>query len=233
LLLINPNCSAHITERLAQSARAALARGDMLTAVTAQGHPAVVRSAVMLGQADANALALLQQHAAGHDAVLLGISLDRAAPQLRHARPNLPVLGMTEAALLTACLCSERIGLLTLGASLLQLYRERVEGVGVASRVVAYEAPESELAFAIAGPLVDPQVLEVLVHACRRLHGAGAQAVVLAGAVLCGYARPLRQRCGMPVFDGVDCAVRQLQVLRASLAATQFKSLASTTSRFR
>jgi Asp/Glu/hydantoin racemase len=71
---------------------------------------------------------------------------------------------------------------------------------------------------------VDPQVLEVLVHACRRLHSAGAQAVVLAGAVLCGYARLLRQRCGMRVFDGVDCAVRQLQVLRASLAATQFES---------
>jgi Asp/Glu/hydantoin racemase len=175
----------------------------------------------------------VQPLAGGPPAVGLVFPLARGAPLVRRPRPDLPVLGMTEAALLTACLCSERIGLLTLGASVLQLYRERVEGVGVASRVLAYEAPESELAFAIAGPLVDPQVLEVLVHACRRLHGAGAQAVVLAGAVLCGYARPLRQRCGMPVFDGVDCAVRQLQVLRASLAATQFESLASTTSRFR
>ncbi|MEP7283914.1 MAG: aspartate/glutamate racemase family protein, partial [Rubrivivax sp.] len=124
--MINPNTSAHITERMAASARTTLIQGDVLTAITAVDGPAVVRSAVLLAQADVSAMALADTHASQHDAIVLGISLDGVAPRLRQHHPELPIVGMTEAALLTACLQCERIGLLTLGASLLPLYRQRV-----------------------------------------------------------------------------------------------------------
>ena len=207
LLLINPNTSVHITERLATSARAALAAGDTLTAVTASQGPAVVRDAAQLREAEHSALTLAGEHAPRHDAIVLGISLDGAAPRLRARHPGLPVVGMTEAALLSACLRSERIGLLTLGASLLLLYRQRVDEIGLASRVVAWEGPESAPAFAAGTARVDAALLGLLADACDRLHQAGAQSVVLAGAVLCGYAQALADRCALPVFDGVACAV--------------------------
>lgn len=218
LLLINPNTSVHITERLVASARAALAAGDALTAVTARQGPAAVRDAAQLRAAEENALALAGEHAPGHDAIVLGISLDGAAPRLRARHPDLPVVGMTEAALLSACLRSERIGLLTLGASLLPLYRQRVEEIGLVSRVVAWEGPESTQAFAAGTARVDDAVLGVLADACGRMRMAGAQSVVLAGAVLCGYARDLALHCALPVFDGVSCAVGQA---RAQLALRQ------------
>ena len=215
LLLINPNTSVHITERLAASARAALAAGESVTAITASDSPRVVRSAADLLQADANALALADAHVAGHDALVLGISLDGAAPLLRQRHPGLPVIGMTEAALLTACLRADRLGLLTLGGSMLPLYRQRVEQIGLTSRMAGYEAPESPRAFepgAALQPAVAPEVLDVLAAAINRLQAAGAQAVVLSGAVLCGYDRALQARCGLPVFDGVACAVAQARV---------------------
>ena len=213
LLLINPNTSVHITERLAASARAAMAPEDTLTPVTATEGPAAVRDAEQLGQAETNALALARGHAAGHDAIVLGISLDGAAPRLRQMDRDRPVVGMTEAALLTACLCTERIGLLTLGAALLPLYRQRVDQIGLAARVVAYEAAESAPAFADGSASVDPAVLAVLADACDRLRRSGAQSVLLAGAVLCGYALALTRRCGLPAFDGVECAVGQVRIL--------------------
>jgi allantoin racemase len=212
LLLINPNTSAHITERLAASARLALVAGDALTAVTAVDGPRVVRSAAELQQAEASALALAAMHAPTHDAVVLAISLDGAAVRLREAHPGVPVVGMTEAALLIGCLRAERLGLLTLGASLLPLYRERIAQIGLASRVVACEAPELPAAFGADSSGVSPEVLAGLEPACRRLSEAGAQAVVLAGAVLCGYAAALQARCGLPVHDGVSCAVRLARV---------------------
>lgn len=216
LLLINPNTSLHITERVATSARCALEPGDELAAVTASAGPQVVRSAADLREAEVSALSLADAHAAQHDAIVLAISLDGAAPRLRERHPNLAVVGMTEAALLTACLRTERIGVLTLGAALLPLYRQRVEQVGVASRVAAYEAPEAPDAFASGGPHVSADLLDVLSAACGRLRRSGAQAVVLAGAVLCGYAAALESRCAMPVFDGVACAVRQARLLIAA-----------------
>ena len=225
LLLVNPNASPHITARLAASARTALRPGDRLTAVNADAHtgPAVVRDAAGLRQAEANALALAAAHAGGHDAIVLGISLDGAAPALRAAHPERPVVGMTEAALCTAALAGERIGLLTLGADLLPLYHARVAAIGLAGRVVAAEAPDLPAAFAAPAtpPASDPAPLDagvvvVLADAVRRLHARGAQSVVLAGAVLCGYAPVLGTATGVLCLDGVACAVGQLRTLLAA-----------------
>jgi allantoin racemase len=213
LLLINPNSSAHITARLAASAREMLDPGDALTAISASGAPAVVRWTEWLRQADANALALADAHAPGHDAVLLAISLDGAATLLRVQHRPRPVVGMTEAALMTACLHVDRIGLLTLGAALLPLYRERVDAMGLTGRVTAWQAPQAPAAFDSSCVGVEPGVLDMLVDACARLREDGAEAVVLAGAVLCGYASALTARTGVPVFDGMHCAVAQARLL--------------------
>lgn len=213
LLLINPNTSAHITARLAASARRAMAAGDVLSAVTAAQGPAVVRSAEGLREAEINAQQLATAHGQAHDAIVLGISLDGAATGLRALWPHLPVVGMTEAALLTACLHRDRIGVVTLGASLLPLYRLRIAEVGVASRVVGVEAPEAPEAFTARAGDPAPAVLACLADAIDRLQHAGAQAIVLAGAVLCGHAQALQRRAGLPVFDGVDCAVRQARLM--------------------
>lgn len=216
-LLINPNASTHITERMAASARAALVSGESLRTATADGEPAVVRSRATLAQADRNAEAMLAAHAGDCDAVVLGISLDGAAPALRRQRPDLPIVGMTEAALMSACLRVERVGLLTLGAALVPLYAERVAHIGLSARVAGIEAPEAPAAFAADTTGVQPQTLALLADAGRRLQATGAQAVVLAGAVLCGgYAGALAAQLGCPVYDGVACAIRQARSLLTS-----------------
>jgi allantoin racemase len=220
LLLINPNTSAHITARLAASARAVLELGDELTAVTASEGPEVVRSAEMLAQADASSFTLAESHATNCDAIVLGISLDGAAHRLRELHQKLPIVGMTEAGLFTACLCAERIGMLTLGADLLPLYRQRVEEIGLSSRVVAYRAPEVANAFSADASLIDPEVLDQLSDACLQMQHEGAQAIVLAGAVLCGYAAALIARCGLPVLDGVACAVGHVRIALACKLST-------------
>ena len=89
---------------------------------------------------------------------------------------------------------SDRIGVVTLGESLLSLYWQRITEVGVASRVVGVEAPEAPAAFEPGAGDVSPAVLACLAEACDRLRCRGAQAIVLAGAVLCGYAQALQAR---------------------------------------
>lgn len=212
-LLINPNGSPHITARLAASARAVLDPGESLTAVNASGQPAVVHDAATLAQADGNALTLLATHAAGADAVLLGISLDGAADTLRRQHPQRPVVGMTEAALMSACLRVRRVGLLTLGPAMAPLYAARVAQIGLSGRVVGIDAPAAPAAFLPGTAEVDADVLAVLDAASARLQAAGAEALILAGAVLCGYAPALAARRAVPVFDGMACAVLQARAL--------------------
>lgn len=216
LLLVNPNASRAITERMAESARAMLAPGDTLTALTAPDGPLVVRDAEQLAQAERSALRLADAHAPTHDALLLAISLDGGVIALRRQHPQLPIVGMTEAALCVARSITGRIGLLTLGAVLLPLYRQRVEQAGFGADVIAFEAPELPAAFAADAPRVSPGGCKVLAHACGRLRDAGAEAVVLAGAVLCGYAGPLTDACGVPVLDGVMCGVQRCRARSGS-----------------
>lgn len=174
----------------------------------------MVRDAATLQQAEHNAIALFDAHADACDAVLLGISLDGAAPLLRLRRPALPVVGMTEAALMSACLRAQRVGLLTLGPGLVPMYAARVAQIGLSSRVVGIEAPEAPQAFLPATMGVHPDTLALLCVAGTCLQAQGAQTLVLAGAVLCGgYAAELSARCACPVFDGMVCAVEQARGL--------------------
>lgn len=208
ILLYNPNRSAHITERMAASARAELDAGHRLSAVTGAGGPLVVRDAATLRQAEAEAhraLPLLMQSA---DALLLAISLDAAVDHWRPVLAPHPVRGMTEAAVAAA---AGRIGLLTLGPALLPLYRDRLDALVPASRIAGVEAPELALAFEPGEPLVSPRVWPTLLSAGQRLVRSGADSIVLAGAVLCGYDQVLTKALGVPVLDGVRCAMRQLQ----------------------
>lgn len=206
LLLVNPNTSAHITERLALSARAQLPAGVSLTAVTASDGPPAIRSPADLQAAADRVFALAGAHQAGHDALVIGISLDCGLAATRAAWAPRPVLGMTEAACHMACTAGPRFALLTLGADMADSYRAHVARLGLAERLAGVGAPELPEAFHAAPGDLLPGVLDALAEAARPLCGPGVGSVVLAGAVLCGYAHALSLRLGLPVWDGAACA---------------------------
>lgn len=207
LLLINPNTSEAITERLAASARPLLGPADHLTALTASEGPRAVTQAAELPAAAERVRAMARQHGPAHDAVLIAISLDCGLAETRAALSPRPVIGMTEAACLMALLHGPRFGLLTLGPQLAPLYQAHVASLGLASRLAGLAAPELPQAYGAAAGTLDPAVTEALAAAAQGLVAAGADSLVLAGAVLCGYAPALKARVGRPVLDGMACAV--------------------------
>lgn len=215
LLLVNPNTSTHITERLARSARTQLSADVSLTALTAHEGPTAVRSPVELAAAAERVFTMASAHHTDHDAVVVGISLDCGLAATRAAWSPRPVLGMTEAACHMACLAGPQFVLLTTGAVMANSYRDHVAQLGLASRLTAVAAPEAPEAFTAAPHEVLPSVLDALVDSVRPLCGPEVGSLVLAGAVLCGYAQALSRRVGLPVFDGVACAV---QLVRARWA---------------
>ena len=118
LLLINPNTSAHITDRMAASARSILPSGVELVALTASEGPTAVRSPSEVSVATRNVISMAYQHGAEYDAILIGISLDCGVEVVRgHFAPR-PVEGMTEAACRMASTNGSKFGLLTLGNSM-------------------------------------------------------------------------------------------------------------------
>lgn len=215
LLLINPNRSQWITERVAAPARAVLLAHEELHAVTSVDGPEVVRTPPQIDAARDEVLALAARHGAGYEARILGISLDCGWAEARAQQWPQPVIGMTEAACMAACLHGRRFGVLTVGAAMRPHYERHVHDLGLAARCAGVVAPDCAHAFASEGGALQAEVLAVLLGGLSELRRMGADSVVLAGAVLCGYGPGLQRLSRMPVFEGPVCAVGMARTLCA------------------
>lgn len=206
LLLINPNTSAHVTDRMVAAAQRTLGPHATVTGVTAASGPAIVGSRSENALAAASALELAAAHAQAADAVVLAISTDAGLDALREML-EVPVAGMLEAALFTAAQLGGRIGLMTLGARMLPLYQERAQLYGIASRVCAWHA--LELPAAYAQHTSDDVVEAVAGHALQLVRDNSLDVLVLSGAVLAGYREAVARRLPVPVIDGTEAACWQ------------------------
>lgn len=204
ILLVNPNLTQTITDAMARAARRAASPGTEIVAVTGTFGPQVISSRAENVVAAHGVLDLAARHAAGCDAVVLGVSLDSGLGALRELL-EVPVVGMLEAGLHVASLLGARIALVTFGARLVPLYEELVRGYEFAGRVVRVAA----LPFAPADAYAEPaRVRSALAEACRGLAQAdGAEAIVLAGAALAGIGEEIQPDVPVPLVDGAKAAV--------------------------
>ena len=211
LLLINPNSSRHITERLCAEARIAAGAGVAIEGVNPERGPAAIRSKADNDAATATVLALARAHLSDHHGVILGVSMDTALPALR-GMIRVPVVGMAQGGLTAACMLHDKVAALTLGAQMVPLYEALTAEYGFASRVVRWRALEIPSAFEHTG--TDADTAEQLVAACGDLVAQeGAGAILLCGAVLSGYGRMIAPRLAVPVVDAIAAATLQVMAL--------------------
>ena len=212
LLVINPNISDSVTALIEAEARRSADPGTVVTMKTAPSGVAYIetRFEALLG---AHATAqLAAEHHAGHDAVIVAAFGDPGLAALREVLP-VPVLGMTESALATACLLGHRFSIVAISQRIQAWYREVVESHGLVGRLASIRALDRPLA-SIGG--VQDEHADALLALCERaVHEDGAEVVVLAGAPLAGLARALHGRLPVPVVDGVSSAVRHAATLVA------------------
>ena len=211
LLIANPNTSQSVTDRIARVARAAASPGTAITAVTALFGPPYIatRAEAVLG-AHAT-LDLLAEHADGADAAIIAAFAD---PGLGAAKEllSIPVVGMAEAAMLTACMLGRRFAILTFAVALEPWYQECVEYNGLAGRcagVFCLDEPFRD----IGG--VAEEKAGALALLCDRAIAAGADVCSLGGAPLAGLAAAIADQVAVPLVDGVAAAVRQAETLAA------------------
>lgn len=209
ILVANANTTAAITERCADAARAAAGAGVQIIAATPRFGPAVISSRAENVVAGHALLELLAAHAGQVDAILLAVSHDTALEAARQLMPC-PVVGMTEAACLTACLLGGRFGLVTFGG--VDTYRERIAQHGLTGRLAGLAGIEATPQDAVRDP---EEVERKLQSAIAALAAEGADSVVLGGAALAGMAPRLQPASAVPLLDGIACGVRLLEMLVA------------------
>jgi allantoin racemase len=203
ILVINGNMTQAITDVCAAAAREVAAPGTEVVSATGTFGPQVIGSRSEHALAQHGMLELAARHSPGCDAVVVAVSMDTGLPALRELLP-IPVVGMTEAAALTACTVAAKFAVVTFGKRHIPTYGELIDSYGLSSRCVGIEAIDAGPAAALGDPQGAVRALAALAE--KALSERGAEAILMAGAVAAGWQRDLQALLPVPVIEGIRCA---------------------------
>jgi len=139
LLIINPNISESVTSLIEKEARLAAASGTEITMLTAPMGVAYIETRFEAMIAAYAVAELAATHAARHDAVIVAAFGDPGLEGLREAL-DIPVLGMTESALMSACMLGKRFSIIAISRRITAWYRDMVERNGLIDRLASTPA---------------------------------------------------------------------------------------------
>jgi allantoin racemase len=206
LLLVNPNMTQAMTDTMADIAREVAGANAEVVALTApRGFP-YVASHAEAQIAGAIVLEMIADHANDVDAAIIAAFGD---PGLAGARElfDFPIVGMAEAAIMSAAMLGERFSIVTFSPFMKRWYAKSVVDAGLTARFTGVRTPTdapddvADIADRAAGQLVD--------LAKRAVVEDGAEVIILGGAPLAGLAPRISDRVPALVIDPISAAVAQ------------------------
>ena len=207
ILIVNPNTTASMTHTIDAAARAVAAPGIEIVAVTSSMGPASIEGFYDEAFAVPGLIRALLE-APDADAGIIACFDDTGLDAARSVA-RFPVVGICEAALVTAGQLAKRIAIVTtLPRSIVPL-EELVRRYGFADRALVTACNVAVLDL----EKTDSDAVEKLNAEIARALDKGAEAIVLGCAGMADLALTLSQRFGVPVIDGVAAAVKQAEAL--------------------
>jgi len=209
ICVVNPNTTASMTAKIGAAARAAAGSGVEIRAVNPDFGPPSIE-----GYFDEAFCVpgLLAEIAKADDADAFVIAcFDDTGLEAARCAASAPVVGVGEAAFHVASLIAEKFSVVTTLSRSIAPIERNLAKYGLIARcarvraanvpVLALEAPGSE-----ARQTIEKEI-------ARALAEDDAEAIVLGCAGMTDLARDLERNVGVPVLDGVACAVGLVESL--------------------
>lgn len=212
ILVVNPNISQDVTDLIEKEAkRAANADTEILmdTAPFGVEYIETRMESVIAGYATACVAA---EHYGEFDGMVVAAFGDPGLTGMKELL-DVPVVGMTEAALASACLLGQRFSIIAISDRITAWYRETVERSHLSTRLASIRSLKDPLRN--VGTVQEDYSDRLIELAQEAVHTDGADVIILAGAPLAGLARNLEGKLPVPVVDGVSSAVKHCESLVA------------------
>lgn len=212
ILMVNPNTTRSVTDLLLHAAEAVAAPGTEIIPLTApRGLPYIAtRAEAQIG--GAVALEMIAEHEHQIDAVIIAAFGD---PGLFGARElfDMPVVGMAEAPMLTACMLGRWFSIVTFAGALGPWYKDCVEMHGMSGRCASVRMLSGAFRSIIDVQEEKENLLIELANAA--VEEDEADVIILGGAPLAGLAAKVKDRIPVPLVDPIQAAVKQAEGLVA------------------
>jgi Asp/Glu/hydantoin racemase len=212
ILLINPNTTSSITERMAAYAGEVVGGAATFVPVTGRFGARYISSRAAAAIAGHAALDALAEHVAGCDAVYLACFGDPGLAACKELSP-VPVIGMAEAACIEAASDGRRFAIVTGGVLWKPMLEEFVATLGLSRQLAAVRTVAPTGGDIARDPDAALALLADACTACAR--SDGADIVILGGAALAGLAERIQPDVPVPLLCSVAAGAK------AVLAAAQ------------
>ncbi|MEQ1955899.1 aspartate/glutamate racemase family protein [Mesorhizobium sp. CN2-181] len=217
LLVVNPNTTASMTDKIGAAAWLAASPGTMIEAVTSTMGPASIEGYYdEVFAVPGLLLEIARGEREGAQAAVIACFDDTGLDAAR-AMASIPVVGICEAALSLAAFVAQRFTVVTTMERSRVPIEHLVRRYGMAERakVRAAEIPVLSLEDPSSG---STSKLEAEIE--RAIEEDKAEAIVLGCAGMADLAASYQRRYGLPVVEGVGAAVRQTEALVALRLST-------------
>jgi Asp/Glu/hydantoin racemase len=217
VLVVNPNTSQGVTDRIAAAAQAVAAPGEQITTVSAAFGPPLIVTDTDAAEATAGVLRAISRHIAAEgapDGIVLASFGDTGAAEVRAALPAVPVIGIAEAAFAKARSLGGPMAIVTFAPEVAPPLRAKAEQHGLGdrlARVATLPGPLDCAPAEIADHLAEP-----LTALCLDCASDGMASIVLGGGPLAGLAARIAPLCPVPVIDGTVEAILHLRAAHAT-----------------
>jgi allantoin racemase len=209
LLVINPNSTASMTEKIGIAARAAASPGTEIVAVNPLHGPVSIEGYYDEALSVPGLLNVIQTTPA-FDAVIIACFDDTGLDAAR-CLTDRPVIGIGEAAYHFASLISNKFSVVTTLARSVPALEHNLHRYGLSARCVRVRSSEVAV-LELEHPGSDA-CLRISAEIGRAVAQDRAEAIVLGCAGMADLAKDLAAEHGLPVLDGVSCAVRLAEAM--------------------
>ncbi len=203
ILVVNPNTTASMTEKIGAAARRVASAGTEIVAVNPVLGPASIEGFYDEAMSLAGMLEVIRK-ASGYDAVVIACFDDTGLDAAR-CLTDKPVIGIGEAAYHMASMISNKFSVVTTLARSVPALEHNLHRYGLIARCARVRSSEVAV-LELEHPGSDA-CNRISAEICRAVAEDRAEAIVLGCAGMADLAEALALEHGLPVLDGVTCAI--------------------------
>ena len=219
ILLINPNTSQSFTEKIQAIARQYALPATQVVAMNPASGPRSIESIYDELLSAAGTLELALSELDQYDAFVIACYSDHPTIYALREVTDKPVMGIAEATMYVACMLGYKFSVVTTNDEWGPLLWDAVRRYGLAERCASVRTTGMPV-LALEASSEEETAAMILDAAHKAVNQDGAEVICLGCAGMSGMDKSLEQAIGVPVLDGVVCALKLLEGLVAYGAYT-------------
>lgn len=214
ILIINPNTSEDFTTKIAKTAEMYAHHDTEVVCKTAASGPRSIEGIYDELLSAQGAISVFLSEIDNFDGFIFACYSDHPVVYASREISTKPVVGIAEASMFMACFLGHRFSVVTTNDEWKPLLEDAVQHYGLVSRCASIRSTGLPV-LALEGSPTD-EVHRLIEDSSRKaIEEDGAEVICLGCAGMTGLDKQLEQTLGVPVLDGVVCAIKVLEGLIA------------------